>query len=67
VATLPAGQYAVEAEATLDGPVSVPVVTKPGQTTRVVLQPGWKPSGQYAASDVVQLPNGYPIGCLLRV
>ncbi len=62
VVTLPAGQYVVKAEAALYGPVSVPVVIKPGETTRVILQPGWKPSGPYAASDLVQMPNGYPIG-----
>ena len=62
VVTLPAGRYLVEAEATLYGPVSVPVVIKPGQTTRVMLQPGWKPSRQYAASDLVTMPNGYAVG-----
>ncbi len=62
VVKLPAGEYVIKADATLYGPVSVPVVIKPGQTTRVVLQPGWKPSGEYAASDLVRMPNGYPIG-----
>ncbi len=62
VVTLPAGRYVVEAEASLYGPVSVPVVIKPGQTTRVVLQPGWKPAGQYAATELVTMPNGYAIG-----
>jgi hypothetical protein len=62
VVTLPAGQYVVEAEATLYGPVSVPVVIKPGRTTRVVLEPGWKPPGQFGASGLVKMPNGYAIG-----
>ena len=60
--TLPAGEYLVKGAAELYGQVTVPVVVRPGQTTRVVLQPGWKPSGEVASSDLVRMPDGYPIG-----
>jgi len=62
VVTLPAGAYLVKGDAELYGPVTVPVVIRSGQTTRVVLQPGWKPSGEVASSDLVRMPDGYPIG-----
>jgi hypothetical protein len=62
VVTLPAGRYVVRAEAELYGLVTVPVVVKPGQTTRLVLQPGWTPPGQPAGSELVQMPNGYAVG-----
>jgi len=60
--TLPAGRFVVRAEATLYGAVSVPVVIRPDETTRVILQPGWKPTGQFAASDLVKLRDDYPVG-----
>jgi len=60
--TLPAGRYLVKADAEFYGPVTVPVVIRPDQTTRVVLQPGWKPAGEFAASDLVGFPSGYFVG-----
>ncbi len=42
--------------------VQVPVVIKPGQTTRVILQPGWTPKRSYSAGELVQVPNGYAVG-----
>jgi hypothetical protein len=62
VVSLPAGRYLIKADAELYGPVTVPVVIKPGQTTKVILQPGWKPSKEIAEADVVRMPDGYPIG-----
>jgi hypothetical protein len=62
VVTLPAGNYVVKADAELYGVVSVPVVIKPNQTTRIILQPGWKPGATVASSDLVQIPGGYPVG-----
>ena len=62
VITLPAGKYVVKADAEFYGPVSVPVVIRPNETTRVILQPGWKPGNAVARSEVVRMPNGYPIG-----
>ncbi len=60
--TLPAGNYVVKASAEFYGLVSVPVEIKPHRTTTVILQPGWKPDGPFAASDLVRLPNGYFVG-----
>ncbi len=62
VVTLPPGEYVVKAWADFYGLVSVPVVIKPNETTRVILQPGWKPLGTIAQSDLVQIPNGYFVG-----
>ena len=52
----------MKARADFCGLVSVPVVIKPNETTRVVLQPGWKPGGTVAKADLVQTPNGYFVG-----
>ena len=60
--TLPPGEYLVKAWAEFYGFVTVPVVIKPNQTTRVILQPGWKPRTTVASSDLVQMPNGYFVG-----
>lgn len=60
--TLPAGHYVIQAAAEFYGLVSVPVEIKPGRTTTVVLQPGWKPNGAFTASDLVRLPHGYFVG-----
>jgi hypothetical protein len=62
VVTLQAGNYVVKADAELYGLVSVPVVIKPKRTTRVVLQPGWKPGEAVASSELVTMPDGYPVG-----
>jgi hypothetical protein len=60
--TLPAGNYTVRAAAQGYGLVSVPVVIRPGQTTTVILQPGWKPAAAGAGAEIVRMPDGYPIG-----
>jgi hypothetical protein len=60
--TLPPGEYVVKAYAEFYGPVIVPVVIKPAETTRVILQPGWKPARTVTRSDLVQIPNGYFVG-----
>lgn len=60
--TLRPGEYIVQAWAESYGLVRVPVVIKPSQTTTVILQPGWKPGSTVASSDLVQIPDGYPVG-----
>jgi hypothetical protein len=62
IVTLPPGEYEVRAWADSCGLVSVPVVIKPNETTRLILQPGWQPDGAVAKSDLVQMPNGYFVG-----
>lgn len=62
VVDLPAGNYLVKADAEFYGPVTVPIVIKPGQLTKVILQPGWHPGKTIASGDLVQMPNGYYIG-----
>ncbi len=62
VVTLPAGSYIVRANAENYGLVAVPVLIKPGRTTTVILQPGWKPGAATTGAEVVRLPNGYPVG-----
>ena len=60
--TLPAGNYVVKADAEFYGPVSVPVVIVPNRTTRVILQPGWKPGTAAPNAQFVHMPNGYLVG-----
>ncbi len=63
IVDLPAGKYLVRADAEFCGRVEIPVVIRPGELTRVVLQPGWKPSDGFAQADyLVQSPAGYFIG-----
>lgn len=62
VVTLPAGQYVVKADAEFYGPVTVPVVIKPNELTKVILQPGWKPGPTVSTNDLVQFPGGYAVG-----
>ncbi len=64
---LPPGQYVVKAQADFYGLVSVPVVIKEHQTTRVILQPGWKPQRTVSASELVRMPNGYFVGWRARL
>jgi hypothetical protein len=45
------------------GWVSVPVLIKSNIITKVVLQPGWQPPANTAASDVAQVTNRFPIWC----
>ncbi|MGA2656398.1 MAG: hypothetical protein ABSH34_02660 [Verrucomicrobiota bacterium] len=65
---LPPGSYTVEAEAEEPGgramTVVVPLVVRPGQTTAVHLEPGWKPSGELPDPNrLVRLADGRIIGC----
>jgi hypothetical protein len=66
VVRLPAGTYRVEAEAVDRDAERVmarmTVVVKPGQTTRVHLEGGWRPAGKYDPADLSRLPSGRPIG-----
>jgi hypothetical protein len=62
VVTLAPGKYVVKAWAVSCGLVTVPVVIKPDEITRVTLQPGWNPGGTVAKSDLVQIPTGYFVG-----
>ena len=61
VVSLPAGRYEIQADAEFYGRVHVPVIIRPNQLTKVVLQPGWNPR-QVASSDLVRMPDGYAIG-----
>lgn len=62
IVTLAPGKYVVRAEAELYGPVTVPVVIEADRTTRVVLQPGWKPPEFANRSDLVKFHRGYAVG-----
>jgi hypothetical protein len=62
VVDLPAGNYLVKADAEFYGPVTVPVVIRPGALTKVILQPGWHSGKSVGSADLVQMPNGYYIG-----
>ena len=62
VVSLPPGEYKVKAWAECYGAVTVPVLIRTNQTTRVILQPGWKPEQTVRSSDLVQMPNGYFVG-----
>jgi hypothetical protein len=62
IVDLPAGKYVIKADAEFYGPVTVPVVIRPNQTTKVILQPGWSPGKTVASSEVVRMPNGYAVG-----
>ncbi len=62
IVNLPAGRYMIKADAEFYGTVSVPVVIRPNQLTKVILQPGWNPGNAVATSDLVEMPNGYFIG-----
>jgi hypothetical protein len=62
VVTLPAGKYLVKADAELYGFVTVPVVIRPAELTRVILQPGWSPKPAVARSELVRIPQGYYVG-----
>ncbi len=62
IVSLPPGEYLIKAWAQFYGFVTVPVVIKPNRTTRVILQPGWKPQTTVASSSLVQMPNGYFVG-----
>lgn len=62
IVTLPPGKYVVRAQAERYGLVEVPVVIEADETTRVVLQPGWKPPSFARSSELVRIPGGYPVG-----
>jgi len=64
--TLPAGSYQVEAVAiNCDGDrvqALMSVVVKPGETTTAHLTGGWRPVGEYNATEFARLPCGRAIG-----
>jgi hypothetical protein len=60
VVALPAGEYVVNARAKGALWVTVPVVIKPNEITRVHLDGQWQPGAP--GSEVVMAPEGYPIG-----
>ncbi len=62
VVDLPVGTYLIKAQAEFCGEVLIPVVIKAHTLTPVILQPGWKPRGKFAPSELVQSPAGYFIG-----
>jgi hypothetical protein len=57
---LPPGEYLVKAEAKDYMAVEIPVIIRPGRTTRVHLDGAWHPS--IPNSEVVSAPAGYPVG-----
>jgi hypothetical protein len=64
---LPPGRYEIQAEAADAGStvaVKVPVVIRPGETTKVHLVSGWKPHRSYTGQQVVRLPDGDIAGWL---
>ena len=62
LANLAPGSYVVVAEAEGYGQVRIPVVVKANRTTVVHLERGWKAPEDAQASDLVQMPDGQPIG-----
>jgi hypothetical protein len=67
--TLPKGTYTVVAWSDTSGEVSVPVAIEAGRTTVVHLEmeKDWKEaSARVRSADLVQLPNGQPIGFRAR-
>ena len=62
IVSLKPGQYIVKARAEFYGLTSVPVVIEPNRTTKLILQPGWEPGKTVASTQVVRMPNGYPVG-----
>ena len=67
--TLPKGTYTVVAWSDTSGEVSVPVEIEAGRTTVVHLEmeKDWKEaSARVRSADLVQLPNGQPIGFRAR-
>jgi hypothetical protein len=57
-----AGEYVVQAWAEFHGLVRVPVVIKPNELTKVILQPGWNPGKNATPSKLVQIPQDYFVG-----
>lgn len=62
--SLPAGKYFVQSRAKGFGNlwIKVPVVIQPGETTIVHLDNGWKIPAGVPRTELVRLPNGYPVG-----
>lgn len=56
------GSYVVVAKAEGYGRVRIPVVVEANRTTVVHLERGWKAPENAQASDLVQMPDGKPIG-----
>jgi hypothetical protein len=62
VISLPAGEYLVKAQAKDYAWVEVPAVVKPGQITKVHLDAAWKLPAGIPKSELVSVPEGYPVG-----
>jgi len=62
VVNLPSGQYFVRAYAVGRLPVRVPVMIERGEITRIHLDDNWKPLVGIVKTELVELPNGKPIG-----
>ena len=56
------GKYLVKAEAKDYMSVVVPVVIRPGRTTRVHLDDAWNPGALTPESELVSAPTGHPVG-----
>ena len=59
---IPKGNYAVVAESSAYGRVSVPVVVQAGKTTILHLDQGWRPSAMISTNELVRLPDGEAVG-----
>jgi len=59
---LPAGRYVVKAEASDYSVVQVPVTIQRGRITRIHLDDNWKLSAETPQNELVNLPNGKPVG-----
>jgi hypothetical protein len=62
--SLPAGKYVVQSWAKGFGNewVKVPVVIRPGETTKIHLDDGWSIPSGVSPMEVVSVPHGYPVG-----
>ena len=60
--SLPPGRYHVKALANNYLRVDVPVVIKPGRTTRVHLDNAWKLPGNTPEVALISIPGGYAVG-----
>ena len=59
---LPPGKYLVKAEGKDGLSVTIPVLIRPGRTTRVHLDAAWHPAAAVPNSELVTAPTGYPVG-----
>jgi hypothetical protein len=59
---LPVGSYLVKARAKDYLLVTVPVVIKGGQTTRVYLDDSWVLPDGLPKTEIIYTPRGFPVG-----